>query len=1212
MSNEVKFTIRLNVSGKERVVTATSDLKELSDELVVVADKVSGVKKAMDMWGRNVMALQSLQSSISTLSSEIGGLSSEANAYDRAMRAANTMAGKGSEEFGKLKDSVSGLAKTIPLAREELANGLYQVISNGVPEKNWLNFLEASAKSSVGGLADLGQVVGVTSTIIKNYGLGWESAEAIQDKIQLTAKNGVTSFEQLAAALPRVSSNASTLGVSIDELMATFATLTGVSGNTAEVSTQLAAVFTALVKPSSEAASMAEAMGIEFNAASIKAAGGLQQFLTKLDGAVKTYASAHGMLEEEIYGKLFGSAESLRALGPLTGNLASQFSKNVSTMSSSAGTVKSAFGEMSSTVEAKLQLVKNSFTWLTDGLASFSNLTMPLLSFASNIGIIALSFENVRKSAIVFYGILRNSALVTGMVSFSQKIYNAILHEYRAVVISAAIGTNTLQIAIRGLMVATGVGAAIAGLAYIVYSLMSNSDDAAEKLDELSEAEQKAKAAAEAERAEVERNTAQLHQHIAVCKNFKGTKEEERKIVNTLNNTYGQTMGYFSSVSAWYKALTANSEAYTRQMIAEAKARRLANQIAEKDAQIHNINFDENGNRRQYSTENKTQKETIFDAYGRPVVVAEKEVKNSSDWDAAAKETTRLTNERNALERQLNDTIKDTTASYKVMGSDTAPTFGDTKTPKANKPGKTDKTDTNKTDDAPKLTLAAVTYKQLAENVRYYEQQLESANFTDRESYQELVRKKQVAEKAVESYRKMVEQMKDVEGVNEGAKTVEEMRSNIDVLQKQLEKTEPRSKEYARVTAEMEEWQRRLSDIEDGSIGDMERRIQSIDDRLRREKLDIEAEVKLTAERNNLQKQLDERSKNITFKVEIEGREGNMAEIDRAIQFYSNRQQSEDADNVRKTQDIIDALTKKKGVFELSIDLAAKSREVEEIEKLTSKERVLKIRGIGFDDLSSRIKDLERRLGDMDSPVTSSQRAEMEQLIDTYKRWRKSSIDAFGALKDGWGGVKGIGNGLKSMTDALKGNGDAWSKLSSVIDGFLSIWEGVTALVGIIKMLTEASEAHAAAQTVDVSATLLAAGAEASTAEAGVAAAAAAKEETAAFMELASAKFFAAYASIPFTGFALGAGFSAAAAGIVKSFGNVSAFADGGLAFGPTLGLFGEYPGARSNPEVVAPLDRLSSYLSPSTSSDGKVKFEIAGRKLRGVLKKEERHQSRM
>ena len=38
---------------------------------------------------------------------------------------------------------------------------------------------------------------------------------------------------------------------------------------------------------------------------------------------------------------------------------------------------------------------------------------------------------------------------------------------------------------------------------------------------------------------------------------------------------------------------------------------------------------------------------------------------------------------------------------------------------------------------------------------------------------------------------------------------------------------------------------------------------------------------------------------------------------------------------------------------------------------------------------------------------------------------------------------------------------------------------------------------------------------------------------------------------------------------------NISEFAKGGIVSGPTLGLIGEYQGARNNPEVVAPLDRL-------------------------------------
>lgn len=181
MAKDVKFRINLTVDGKGQLLEASTNCKKLAGELGIAEDKASKLKEAMSKWSNAVMGLQAVQSSISTLASEMGNLTKESNDYDKAMRAANTTAGKGADEFGKLKDQVTGLSKTIPVTRDALANGLYQVISNGVPEKNWMSFLEASAKSSVGGIADLGQVVGVTSTIIKNYGLEWEAAQAIQD-----------------------------------------------------------------------------------------------------------------------------------------------------------------------------------------------------------------------------------------------------------------------------------------------------------------------------------------------------------------------------------------------------------------------------------------------------------------------------------------------------------------------------------------------------------------------------------------------------------------------------------------------------------------------------------------------------------------------------------------------------------------------------------------------------------------------------------------------------------------------------------------------------------------------------------------------------------------------------------------------------------------------------------------------------------------------
>lgn len=70
---------------------------------------------------------------------------------------------------------------------------------------------------------------------------------------------------------------------------------------------------------------------------------------------------------------------------------------------------------------------------------------------------------------------------------------------------------------------------------------------------------------------------------------------------------------------------------------------------------------------------------------------------------------------------------------------------------------------------------------------------------------------------------------------------------------------------------------------------------------------------------------------------------------------------------------------------------------------------------------------------------------------------------------------------------------------------------------------------------------------------------------------------------------ALGAGLKGAIAKRAEGAG-VPAFADGGIVSGPTLGLVGEYPGAKTNPEVIAPLDKLRGMLGgQSVQVTGKI-----------------------
>lgn len=77
-----------------------------------------------------------------------------------------------------------------------------------------------------------------------------------------------------------------------------------------------------------------------------------------------------------------------------------------------------------------------------------------------------------------------------------------------------------------------------------------------------------------------------------------------------------------------------------------------------------------------------------------------------------------------------------------------------------------------------------------------------------------------------------------------------------------------------------------------------------------------------------------------------------------------------------------------------------------------------------------------------------------------------------------------------------------------------------------------------------------------------------------------------------------------AAAGFVRAkINNTPKFAKGGIVSGPTLGLMGEYPGASSNPEVIAPLDKLKSMLGGGSMDGGFIaETRVSGRDLSIVL----------
>lgn len=1299
----ISITFKLDGDGKGfKDFSQNADgLKQAMTAAIVEADKL---KSSLINWSQGVQALGAVSNAVSQLNGTLQDITADSRAFGAAMRVANTMAGKNAEGFAKLKNQVAELAKNVPVARDELANGLYQVVSNGVPENNWLNFLNKSAKASVGGVADLGEVVKVTSTVIKNYGLAWDAAESVQDKIQLTAKNGVTSFEQLAQALPRVTANASTLGVSIDELLASFATLTGVSGNTNEVATQMAAIFTALVKPSSEATEMAEKMGIEFNAASIQAAGGLRNFLTQLDASVKEYAAANGVLEQEVYAKLFGSAESLRALTPLTNQLSEKFSENVDAMANSAGTINAAYNEMSSTGSATTQMLKNQLGAITDVVAGFVGGAMPILSFTSQLGITAMSITSLvktLKALNIQQGILtlRSKAGGAAMLLFGLNASRsaAFTRVFSAALKSGAYSATAFKIALKGLMITTVVGAAIVAVTSVIEYFVNKTDEATDKTNEFSEAEDAYKNAAASTKVELDKEIKALGDLITA-------KKDTTDAVNHLNAVYGDLFGSHKTASEWYDTLTRKSQIYVKQIGYEAQAKVLATKLAEKQIELED-NYAKRRELWKAGGAQKTTKRTITnrstggDSYE---VVTMEDTKEYADLKDSARG---LIPEIQSLQRQLGIAQKHMADCSKQMAAVDAKMGHNNKTVKvsamtyqqvADAIEKTEKKLKNTTDSKEIAKLKAYntelhnrkklldkslgfntfkgnksgggkknkpvadpkTYEQLSTNIEYYKKKLTTASTAEQEKIRANIQAWEKKKAAIELAQKAAERPTEI-------KTLQDVEKELDYLQtlrktankddlagidKLIGKTEllgaamqrPAKLETLQDIDKEIEYQQKLRataskeaisgiDAEISKLETLKNYIENAtvidtpDDAL---KTYEQLNIKLAYYNELLEKATEEQRPEIQKHInDIEGikkawddslaalkKPGDITQLDtiekldEAVRYYQEQQSKQSADEIQNTQRTIDALEAKRKAMQRGIEIPSMQKEIAEINGLSNREFKIKVKGIGFDALTDKIRELQKQLNDTNNPVTEGQRKDIEEMISTYEQWRKSSISSFDTVKSGWDGIKGIGDSINSITDALDGNGNAWQKVTAIVDGFIQLYESISAIVGIIDMLTTASTAHAAAKTGEAAATTATATAQGVETAAQTAAAVAMipvivanKLATASYMELASAMYFAAHASIPFAGFGIAAGFVSAATAMVEAVG-VMPFANGGVVSGPTLALVGEYAGASNNPEVIAPLDKLRSMIQPQGGIGGNVRFEIEGRKLVGVI----------
>ena len=257
------------------------------------------------------------------------------------------------KRIAEMGDDIMGVAKKTGIATDDLSNGMYQIVSALGDSADATSQLEVAAKAAKAGGATTVDAINLLSAVTKGYGdTSGEAWSKASDLAFQTVKLGQTSFPELAANMGKVVPIASALNISQEELFGSFATLTGVTGSTAEVATQMKSVFSGLMTPSTQLSDTISSLGYSSANAMLDELG--------LIGTLDKLTAACGD-DKQAVAKLFSSVEAQTAVLALAGSQTENWVQKTEAMAGAADATSNAFDKSTDNLQGKLDKMKQVF-----------------------------------------------------------------------------------------------------------------------------------------------------------------------------------------------------------------------------------------------------------------------------------------------------------------------------------------------------------------------------------------------------------------------------------------------------------------------------------------------------------------------------------------------------------------------------------------------------------------------------------------------------------------------------------------------------------------------------------------------------------------------------------------------------------------------------------------------------------------------------------
>ena len=326
------LVVRITADGSQAIGVlgnVSANIATLASSNVALSNKMSAVGTMAGTVGRTMTKTFGVAT--------IAGLTASAKAagqLNKELANIGTLSVP-TERLKEFKGEIQDIAIKTGKSTSDISDGTYQVVSAFGDAADTMEKVEINAKAAKAGLATTTDSINLTSAVTKAY--GDTSAQAVQHVADLAFKTvelGQTTFPELASSMGQVTSQSKVLGVSQEELFSVFATLTGVTGSAAEVSTQLKAVYTALEKPSDNMQKTIEKLGYSSGYTMINTLG--------LAGTIEALTKATNGSDEELL-SLFNNQLALPAILALTGAQADTFTQKLEKMKNASGAATKAF-----------------------------------------------------------------------------------------------------------------------------------------------------------------------------------------------------------------------------------------------------------------------------------------------------------------------------------------------------------------------------------------------------------------------------------------------------------------------------------------------------------------------------------------------------------------------------------------------------------------------------------------------------------------------------------------------------------------------------------------------------------------------------------------------------------------------------------------------------------------------------------------------------